>query len=61
MRPVLAASGATQRAASALLSYGPQEAVRLKERGVAVEVVAVSLGPQHFQVRPRATSAVALV
>ncbi|PNH09559.1 Electron transfer flavoprotein subunit beta, mitochondrial [Tetrabaena socialis] len=26
-----------------------QEAVRLKERGVASEVVAVSLGPQHFQ------------
>ncbi|GFR49543.1 hypothetical protein Agub_g11587 [Astrephomene gubernaculifera] len=26
-----------------------EEAVRLKERGVASEVVAVSLGPQHFQ------------
>ncbi|GLC68145.1 hypothetical protein PLESTF_000653300 [Pleodorina starrii] len=26
-----------------------EEAVRLKEKGVAAEVVAVSLGPQHFQ------------
>lgn len=40
-----------------MLVHGQQEAVRLKEKGVAKEVTAVSLGPAHFQVSQSVTLA----
>lgn len=39
-----------ERPSAATCLFALQEAVRLKERGHAKEVVAVSIGPQHFTV-----------